>query len=161
MELKSSAYRAGSAMPITSPQMAWKGAPAQTKSFAFILHDPDAPVRGGFTHWGINNMDAKLNQPAENIPRQGNVARVGMQGKNDAGQIGYMGPCPPVRDSPLCCQALRAEYDAPSETGRNAERNGRCHARTYPGNGYADWDLCQEGGNASLNDSCAAMRGRR
>ena len=103
MELKSSAYRAGSAIPVRytcdgdniSPAMAWKGAPARTKSFALILHDPDAPSRGGFTHWVIYNMDAKLNQLVENIPRQGNVARVGMQGKNDAGQIGYMGPCPP------------------------------------------------------------------
>jgi Raf kinase inhibitor-like YbhB/YbcL family protein len=75
--------------------MAWKGAPAQTKSFAFILHDPDAPIRGGFTHWVIYNMDARLNQLVENIPRQENVVRVGMQGKNDADQIGYMGPCPP------------------------------------------------------------------
>lgn len=103
MELKSSAYRAGSAIPVRytcdgdniSPAMAWKGAPARTKSFALILHDPDAPSRGGFTHWVIYNMDAKLNQLVENIPRQGNVARVGMQGKNGAGQIGYMGPCPP------------------------------------------------------------------
>ncbi len=103
MELKSSAYRAGRAIPARytcdgdniSPEMAWKGAPAQTKSFALILHDPDAPIRGGFTHWVIYNMDAKLNRLVENIPRQGNVARVGMQGKNDADQIGYMGPCPP------------------------------------------------------------------
>ncbi|HET9100345.1 MAG TPA: YbhB/YbcL family Raf kinase inhibitor-like protein [Acidobacteriaceae bacterium] len=103
MELKSSAYRAGSAIPARyscdgdniSPAMAWKGAPARTKSFALILHDPDAPSRGGFTHWVIYNMDAKLNQLVENIPRQANVARLGMQGKNDAGQIGYMGPCPP------------------------------------------------------------------
>ena len=103
MELKSSAYRAGRAIPARytcdgdniSPAMAWKGAPAQTKSFALILHDPDAPIRGGFTHWVIYNMDAKLNQLVEDIPRQGNVARVGMQGKNDASQIGYMGPCPP------------------------------------------------------------------
>ncbi len=103
MELKSSAYRAGSAIPARyscdgdniSPAMAWKGAPARTKSFALILHDPDAPSRGGFTHWVIYNMDAKLNQLVENIPRQGNVARLGMQGKNDASQIGYMGPCPP------------------------------------------------------------------
>lgn len=103
MELKSSAYRAGSAIPARyscdgdniSPAMAWKGAPARTKSFALILHDPDAPSRGGFTHWVIYNMDAKLNQLVENIPRQANVARLGMQGKNDARQIGYMGPCPP------------------------------------------------------------------
>ncbi|MGB8480935.1 MAG: YbhB/YbcL family Raf kinase inhibitor-like protein [Acidobacteriaceae bacterium] len=103
MELRSSAYRAGSAIPVRytcdgdniSPAMAWKGAPARTKSFALILHDPDAPSRGGFTHWVIYNMDAKLNQLMENIPQQGNVARVGMQGKNDADQIGYMGPCPP------------------------------------------------------------------
>src|SRR5215469_1050385 len=34
-----------------SPELSWSGAPSTTKSFALIVHDPDAPVAGGFTHW--------------------------------------------------------------------------------------------------------------
>lgn len=29
-----------------TPQLAWSGAPAGTKSFAVICHDPDVPSRG-------------------------------------------------------------------------------------------------------------------
>ena len=35
-----------------SPALSWSHAPSGTKSFALILHDPDAPTGvGGFTHW--------------------------------------------------------------------------------------------------------------
>src|SRR5437667_8731081 len=34
-----------------SPEFSWKEAPAGAKCFALILHDPDAPRAGGFTHW--------------------------------------------------------------------------------------------------------------
>src|SRR5438067_12107099 len=36
-----------------SPALAWTDAPAGTKSFALIMHAPDAPLAGGFTHWGL------------------------------------------------------------------------------------------------------------
>ncbi|MBV9269941.1 MAG: YbhB/YbcL family Raf kinase inhibitor-like protein, partial [Candidatus Eremiobacteraeota bacterium] len=31
-----------------SPELHWNGAPAKTKSLVLIVHDPDAPVPGGF-----------------------------------------------------------------------------------------------------------------
>ena len=34
-----------------TPHFIWTGAPAGVKSFAVVLHDPDAPVPGGFYHW--------------------------------------------------------------------------------------------------------------
>ena len=33
-----------------SPPLEWSGAPKDTKSFALIVEDPDAP-RGTFRHW--------------------------------------------------------------------------------------------------------------
>jgi len=103
MELKSSAYSAGGAIPARytcdgddiSPALAWSGAPGGTVSFALILHDPDAPRKGGFTHWVIYNIDQNVKSIDENIPGQETVAGLGVQGRNDGGKIGYMGPCPP------------------------------------------------------------------
>jgi hypothetical protein len=64
MQLMSSDFSPGGAIPIrytcegenVSPEFSWKEAPVETKSFALILHDPDAPRTGGFTHWVIYNI---------------------------------------------------------------------------------------------------------
>jgi Raf kinase inhibitor-like YbhB/YbcL family protein len=103
MQLKSSAYRAGGAIPLRytcegddiSPEFSWTDVPAGTKSLALILHDPDAPREGGFTHWVVYNIDPILKEIAENTPKDEKFAGIGLQGKNDAGKIGYKGPCPP------------------------------------------------------------------
>jgi Raf kinase inhibitor-like YbhB/YbcL family protein len=60
-----------------------------------IVHDPDAPRSGGFTHWVVYNIPPETNHIAENVPDTERVSGLGMQGKNDAGKIGYMGPAPP------------------------------------------------------------------
>jgi hypothetical protein len=59
------------------------------------LHDPDAPRAGGFTHWVIYDMPSHVNHLREGLPYENSVRGIGSQGKNDAGRIGYMGPCPP------------------------------------------------------------------
>jgi Raf kinase inhibitor-like YbhB/YbcL family protein len=64
-------------------------------SMAVIVHDPDAPS-GIFTHWIIWNIP-----PNDIIPKA--IARKATliepfsarQGRNDFGEIGYAGPCPP------------------------------------------------------------------
>lgn len=62
--------------------------PAQTKSLAIIVHDPDAGHPGGFTHWVAFNID-----PMQNIPE---AYKGGVQARNGAGKAGYIGPCPPT-----------------------------------------------------------------
>src|SRR5215471_2335074 len=47
-----------------SPALAWTDAPAGTKSFALIMHDPDAPLAGGFTHWVLFDIPASIGLPA-------------------------------------------------------------------------------------------------
>lgn len=78
-----------------SPELSWSGAPSATKSFALVMHDPDAPVPGGFTHWLVYNIPANVNHLPEHVPNQDVLSGGGVQAKNDGGKYGYMGPCPP------------------------------------------------------------------
>ena len=103
MQLTSTAFPAGAEIPShfttdgndVSPDLSWKDAPKETKSFALIVHDPDAPRTGGFTHWVVYNISPDAGHIEEGIPANEKVAGVGIQGKNDAGKIGYIGPAPP------------------------------------------------------------------
>jgi Raf kinase inhibitor-like YbhB/YbcL family protein len=74
-----------------SPALAWKEAPAGAKSFALVLHDPDAPMNGGFTHWVLYDISATTTGLPENFQ----PGSVGVSGNNGMRRPGYMGPCPP------------------------------------------------------------------
>jgi Raf kinase inhibitor-like YbhB/YbcL family protein len=97
MQITSSAFQEGGAIPEkfskngqnVNPELQIQGAPADAKSLALIVDDPDAPV-GLFTHWLVWNIDPKTKQIAEGSAPSGAV-----QGKNDFGQSGYGGPQPP------------------------------------------------------------------
>src|SRR5262249_5085449 len=103
LQLTSSAFRPESNIPAQftcdgrniSPELSWSAAPAGTKSFALVMHDPDAPIEGGYTHWIAYNIPAAPHHLAENVPNQDRLPHGAMQGKNDAGKYGYTGPCPP------------------------------------------------------------------
>ncbi|SRR6266496_6305354 len=103
MQLMSSDFSAGGAIPSrftcegdnVSPDFSWKETPGETKSFALIMHDPDAARPGGFTHWILYNIPAEKGQLNPEVPKQEQIPGTGMQGRNDGGEIGYMGPCPP------------------------------------------------------------------
>src|ERR1700743_1346568 len=72
-----------------SPALRLGNVPAQTKSLAIIVHDPDADKPGGFTHWVAFNID-----PMQDIPEG---FKGGVQALNGGGKAGYTGPCPPTR----------------------------------------------------------------
>lgn len=76
-----------------APRLEWSGAPANTKSFAVTMFDPDAPTGSGFWHWLTWNIPADATSlNADALP----VTAV--SGTNDAGLTGYLGPCPPAGD---------------------------------------------------------------
>ncbi len=79
-----------------SPELSWEGAPKETKFFVLILHDPDAPRRNGFTHWLLYDIPAAIDRVRENVPGHEQLADAALQGRNDSGEIGYTGPCPPT-----------------------------------------------------------------
>ena len=78
-----------------SPPLSWSGAPENTRSFALICEDPDAP-RGTFTHWVLWNLPTDATSLAEDVPNQEILENGVMQGLNDFDGLGYNGPCPPV-----------------------------------------------------------------
>lgn len=73
-----------------SPPLEFSDIPADTLSLVLILHDPDAPAPGGFTHWIIFDMSPSTKEIAENSSPADAV-----QGQNGSGQPKYTGPCPP------------------------------------------------------------------
>lgn len=101
MQVTSSAFSANGAIPDkftgeaedVSPPLVWTDAPAGTKGFAVICHDPDAPLVSpngsyGFVHWVLYNI------PGDTSSLQEGEASY-TRGINNFGNHGYGGPMPP------------------------------------------------------------------
>lgn len=86
MQLKSSAFHVGGPIPVRytregeniSPEFSWIDLPAGTQSLALILHDPDAPQEGGFTHWVLYNIDSMFNEISEDVLTNEKSADIGL-----------------------------------------------------------------------------------
>src|SRR5216110_1310527 len=82
-----------------SPPLAWSGAPAGTKSFALIVHDPDAPDPAApkmtWVHWVLYDIPSTASDLPEAVQTSALPAGT-REGVNDWGRTGYGGPCPPV-----------------------------------------------------------------
>jgi Raf kinase inhibitor-like YbhB/YbcL family protein len=102
----SDAFQEGEAIPIKhtcdgddlSPALRWSDIPPNTKSFALICEDPDAPS-GTFTHWILYNLPPTVSELPEGVSAEERLANGAIQGRNDFKRIGYGGPCPPPKDS--------------------------------------------------------------
>lgn len=75
-----------------SPALSWSGAPAETRSLALVVDDPDAPV-GTFTHWLAWAIPPDADGLGEGEPAPG-------EGRNGFGAPGWRGPCPPPGHGP-------------------------------------------------------------
>ncbi|MDX7990038.1 YbhB/YbcL family Raf kinase inhibitor-like protein [Xenorhabdus sp. Reich] len=83
-----------------SPELTWIDAPAETKSFAITVYDPDAPTGSGFWHWVAFDIPVEIRALTANAGQgDGSKLPVGtIQSKNDYGLPGFDGPCPPEGD---------------------------------------------------------------
>jgi Raf kinase inhibitor-like YbhB/YbcL family protein len=105
--LSSDAFNAGEPIPRDytcegsdrSPPLSWRGAPVETKSFALIVDDPDAPDPAApktiWVHWVAYNIPASATGLQENATR-GSMPPGTREGLNDWKASGYRGPCPPI-----------------------------------------------------------------
>jgi Raf kinase inhibitor-like YbhB/YbcL family protein len=85
-----------------SPSLSWSGVPADAKSLALVMFDPDAPTGSGFYHWTLFNMPPTTTSLPKNagVPTAGLAPAGSIQGLTDYGINGYGGPCPPAGNPP-------------------------------------------------------------
>jgi Raf kinase inhibitor-like YbhB/YbcL family protein len=85
-----------------SPALAWRGAPAGTRSFALTVYDPDAPTGSGWWHWVMIDIPADTAGLAEGAgdPAAGKTPPGAVEIRTDFGKPGWGGPCPPPGDKP-------------------------------------------------------------
>jgi Raf kinase inhibitor-like YbhB/YbcL family protein len=101
-ELKSQAFKARESIPAkytcmgkdVSPGLSWTGAPPNTRSYAIICDDPDAPM-GTWVHWVYYDIPPSASSLPEGMSVDAKPPPGGTSGVNDFGKLGYGGPCPP------------------------------------------------------------------
>ncbi len=108
-----------------SPELKWSKAAPWTKSYAVVTYD----VTANFTHWGVYNIPPDVTE----LPANAGVATSDYpQITDDAGNVGYAGPCPPpdivpdgihrylftvyALDTKLDLPAFPPGFPAPAET---------------------------------------------
>ncbi len=95
MKISSPAFKHNRTIPLKftcegedrNPELTISDVPADAKSLALIVDDPDAPGNT-WVHWVVFNIPTTIQEIAQN-----NVP--GKQGLNDFGRLNYGGPCPP------------------------------------------------------------------
>lgn len=81
-----------------SPQLSWSGFPAETKSFAVTVYDPDAPTASGFWHWAVANVPVETTTLEAGAGDDGGTAlpHGAITLRSDAGLARFVGAAPPA-----------------------------------------------------------------
>ncbi len=107
-----------------SPQLSWENAPADAKSFAITVYDPDAPTGSGWWHWLAFDIPANSTELVANAGNiEANLAPKGtIQSVTNYGKPGFGGACPPeghgLHEYIITVHALKTD-----KLGLNAETN--------------------------------------
>jgi Raf kinase inhibitor-like YbhB/YbcL family protein len=107
-----------------SPELKWTASRPWTKSYAVVTYD----LTADFTHWGVYNIPPDVTELAANAGATTSYPQI----TDDAGVVGYAGPCPPpgivpngthqylftvyALDTTLDLPAFPPGYPAPAET---------------------------------------------
>ncbi len=82
-----------------SPQLSWSRV-LEAQSYALVIEDPDAPREKPFVHWMIWDIPGTATGLPRGVPREAKITtgelKDVIQGRNDGGEHGYMGPRPPA-----------------------------------------------------------------
>lgn len=82
-----------------SPALTWSGIPANAKTLALIVDDPDAPdpkaPKMTWVHWVLYNIPSTATGLPQGVGADA-LPEGTLPGKNDWKQTGYRGPCPPI-----------------------------------------------------------------
>ena len=81
-----------------SPQFSWSNVPDGTKSFVFLMIDPEGRAPGGVNHWVAYGVPASVTGFAEGEVSKPSDKHVG--GKSNQGVGFYSGPCTPPNATP-------------------------------------------------------------
>jgi len=96
MEVSSAAVSKGGLLPRQftcygaglTPPVSWSGAPADTKSYALVIDDADAPITP-WVYWLVFDIG-----PATTYTQQGILPASAKVARNSTGQAAYDPPCP-------------------------------------------------------------------
>jgi Raf kinase inhibitor-like YbhB/YbcL family protein len=86
-----------------SPALEWSNPPKDTRSFALLVHDPDAPTGGaGWWHWVVYDIpaDATALPQGAGTPGGAGMPKGALQHRTDFSSPGWGGPCPPAGNKP-------------------------------------------------------------
>lgn len=81
-----------------SPPLSWSNVPPDARSLVLLCDDPDASLKT-WSHWVVFDLSPELPGLSAGIAAADSL-KLGdrgsaRQGKNDFGEVGYGGPCPP------------------------------------------------------------------
>ena len=78
-----------------SPKLEWSNVPANTATFALIMHDPDVALQrrnDDVLHWMMFNIPGTSRGLPEGMPAAGQMSDGTVQAMNLRKALGYMGP---------------------------------------------------------------------